>query len=292
MRAEWVSRDARLVIAAATQLESAATVVIRNATEQRQTSAVDGAGGAEGVRRLAAAPRPGEGNGTSGLNIVAAQLGDDDGPLNIDPFGGPDDDPIDDADGNGLYEIDAPGGDPDESPFEPVPFHPPGIYPIPVPRAPTPPAAPSRPADLPPAEPLPVEPPPDEPPPAEAVPELSPDEQDIAEQARAIYRSPGMETLRDAARQGVPVAVVINGRTVLYEPTMPEHGFSLFTENGFVLGPKAFASEEALGKTIAHEMYRLETSEAAGGIHRELAERETFAANAYADRAVHVVIGP
>lgn len=42
LRAQWISRDALLVIAAATRLESAATVLVRNATEQRQASAADG----------------------------------------------------------------------------------------------------------------------------------------------------------------------------------------------------------------------------------------------------------
>ena len=60
----------------------------------------------------------------------------------------------------------------------------------------------------------------------------------------------------------------------------------MFGENGFLIGREAFSSEAELGKTILHELYRLNTSTSAGGVSGSLATSETAAAFNFAERAI------
>jgi hypothetical protein len=46
----------------------------------------------------------------------------------------------------------------------------------------------------------------------------------------------------------------------LYLPKLSFSGFTLFGENGFVIGKEALRSSDELMKTVLHECYRLATS--------------------------------
>ena len=59
----------------------------------------------------------------------------------------------------------------------------------------------------------------------------------------------------------------------------------MFGESGFVLGPEAYSSASELNQTVLHELYRLNFSQAAGGVSAELATQETNAAFSFATRA-------
>ncbi|MCY7356462.1 MAG: hypothetical protein LH609_03165 [Rudanella sp.] len=91
--------------------------------------------------------------------------------------------------------------------------------------------------------------------------------------------------LRTAFNSGVGTELKICGRTIIVEPDMPASGLSLFGENGFVIGQEAFSSRPELIKTLLHELYRLNTSQAAHGVSQTLATQETAAASSFAERA-------
>lgn len=65
----------------------------------------------------------------------------------------------------------------------------------------------------------------------------------------------------------------------------------MFGENGFLLGPEAFASEHELASTLVHESYRLATSRASSGVHGALASDETGAAFGFANKTARYVMG-
>lgn len=112
---------------------------------------------------------------------------------------------------------------------------------------------------------------------------LSDAERAAAISARKIFNSPEFETIRRAHQEGKAVEVVIDGKTIVYEPDLPASGLSLFGEEGFVIGPQAFTSEAELAKTVAHESHRLATSKSAEGVSGELAAQETEAAQGFGD---------
>ena len=57
------------------------------------------------------------------------------------------------------------------------------------------------------------------------------------------------------------------------------------------MGPEAFTSEEEVAKTVLHETFRLETSQAANGVSGELATAETEAAQEFADETYQSLLG-
>jgi len=81
--------------------------------------------------------------------------------------------------------------------------------------------------------------------------------------------------------------VVVNGRTIQYQPGLPFSGMTWQEKNGFIISDEAFKSEEELAKTLAHELHRLKTSNALaqGAINGEAATKETEAAHLFAERA-------
>lgn len=117
-----------------------------------------------------------------------------------------------------------------------------------------------------------------------ALDSLSPIDRAVAGEAQAILRSKELAALRAAHAASRSAEVVINGRTVLYEPSLNASGFTLFQENGFVLGRTAFESTPELTKTLLHELHRLATSlSKAEGVTGALAREETAAAASFAD---------
>ena len=68
---------------------------------------------------------------------------------------------------------------------------------------------------------------------------------------------------------------------------------TMFEDNGFLLGPKAFSTREETVKTVFQEMYRLRMSSIAGvgypgGASGPVAS-ETFDASDFADRAFQAI---
>lgn len=114
-------------------------------------------------------------------------------------------------------------------------------------------------------------------------------EKGIVNEVQSILSSSEMNALRAAYEAGESAEVTIGGRTVLFEPSLPGSGFSLFGEEGFVIGRQAFASEAELTKTLLHELYRLGTSSALeSGVSAATASAETDAAFSFAERAFAV----
>jgi hypothetical protein len=100
-----------------------------------------------------------------------------------------------------------------------------------------------------------------------------------------------MDTIRAANSSGQSATVTVNGRLIQYEPGLPASGMTMFGENGFLIGPEAFASESELQQTVLHELYRLNTSASSAGVSASLATQETQAAAGFAARAVNYING-
>lgn len=66
----------------------------------------------------------------------------------------------------------------------------------------------------------------------------------------------------------------------------------MFGENGFLIGPEAFTSQDELQQTVLHELYRLNTSASADGVSGSLAAQETQVAADFAARANQVIQKP
>ncbi len=104
-------------------------------------------------------------------------------------------------------------------------------------------------------------------------------------EARGIIDSSQLQKIIDAHNSGVGVTVNINGRLIQYEPDLPASGMTMFGEDGFLIGNEAFISNEELGKTILHELHRLNTSQSTSGVTGDLANNETQNAFNFAERA-------
>ena len=111
----------------------------------------------------------------------------------------------------------------------------------------------------------------------------------IINEAQGILDSKAMTQIQQAHVTGQPVTVVINGRTIQYEPNLPASGMTMFGENGFLIGKAAFKSQAELQKTILHELHRLYTSSSAGGVSGALAAQEAKAAFDFAEKASNIL---
>jgi hypothetical protein len=60
---------------------------------------------------------------------------------------------------------------------------------------------------------------------------------------------------------------------------------TLAGENGFILGPRAFASREDLARTVLQELFRLDHGEAGSAVDKQRALRRTRAAQRFTERA-------
>jgi hypothetical protein len=108
----------------------------------------------------------------------------------------------------------------------------------------------------------------------------------VIAEARGILASSEFQALRAAHEAGESVTVRIAGRLIQYEPGLPASGMTMFGDSGFLIGREAFTSEAELGKTLLHELYRLSTTNSAGGASGALVGQETAAAFGFAERAV------
>lgn len=120
----------------------------------------------------------------------------------------------------------------------------------------------------------------------EHLPDFSKVESDIVHEAKTIFNSDALSKIKVAHESGKSVTVNIGGRIVQYEPNLPASGMTMFGENGFLIGPEAFASPAELGKTLLHELHRLHTSASASGVSAHLAKIETKAAADFAEKAI------
>jgi hypothetical protein len=118
-----------------------------------------------------------------------------------------------------------------------------------------------------------------------AVDKFSPAERGVIHEAQGVVKSAAFEQIRAAHRAGKSVTVEINGVTIQYEPDLPASGMTMFGEEGFLIGPEAFANPSELTKTVLHELHRLRTTASADGVSAGLASQETKAAFDFAERA-------
>lgn len=92
-----------------------------------------------------------------------------------------------------------------------------------------------------------------------------------------------------AYEEGVETTVEIFGRKVQFEPDIPVgQGYKAITNfagNGFTLGREAFESTEELTKTLLHEIYRLSTTKANGGVSGSLITQETKSTEKFVNEA-------
>lgn len=107
----------------------------------------------------------------------------------------------------------------------------------------------------------------------------------IIDEAVGILSSSQMNTIRQAHGRGESVTVVVNGRTIQYEPDLPASGMTMFGEDGFLIGREAFTNPGELDRTVLHELHRLRTSQSSAGVSGSLATNETQAAFDFANRA-------
>jgi Domain of unknown function (DUF4157) len=114
---------------------------------------------------------------------------------------------------------------------------------------------------------------------------FSPAERGVISEAQRILKSSTFGKIRAAHRAGKSVTVEINGVTIQYEPDLPASGMTMFGEEGFLIGPEAFANPSELTKTVLHELHRLRTTASANGVSAGLATEETKAAFDFAERA-------
>jgi hypothetical protein len=112
-------------------------------------------------------------------------------------------------------------------------------------------------------------------------------EEAIITEARQIYMSTEFAQIKAAKEAGRTIRVVVNGRTIQYQPGLPFSGMTWQEQNGFIISDEAFKSEDELAKTLAHELHRLNTSNALaqGAINGEAAAKETRAAYLFAEKA-------
>jgi hypothetical protein len=83
----------------------------------------------------------------------------------------------------------------------------------------------------------------------------------------------------------------VGGRLIQYEAgfTFGE-GMSLGELNGFVLGPRAFATPLELARTVGHELFRLQSGTLGYGEAGAYAARATQAAYEFAQRAGQIIL--
>lgn len=92
------------------------------------------------------------------------------------------------------------------------------------------------------------------------LPGLSRAETGIAQTANNIYHSNAFAAGIKEMKAGSNSEIIINGIKIVFQADAPFSGFTLFGENGFVIGKEALRSSDELLKTVLHECYRLATS--------------------------------
>ena len=125
----------------------------------------------------------------------------------------------------------------------------------------------------------------------------------VINDAIELYNSDALDILRDAFESQIPARLNYNGMTIQFEPGLPSlEGYSAITisphqldpqtlqplyETGFILGPRAFSTEEELKKTILQELHRINFSEVfnSGSINPSSANSTTRDAFQFAEDA-------
>jgi hypothetical protein len=119
-----------------------------------------------------------------------------------------------------------------------------------------------------------------------SIPGFNQVESNIINEAKGIMNSADFAKIRAAHNAGQSITVIINGRIIQYEPGLNASGMTMFGENGFLIGNEAFSTSSELGKTVLHELHRLNTSSIANGASAELVAQETQAAFDFANKAI------
>ena len=122
-------------------------------------------------------------------------------------------------------------------------------------------------------------------------PSLTPLERKVLAEATRFLQPEVLAKIERAAASGQPTTLVINGKPIQIEPNNPYAGFTDFQSGGFSISRDAFKSPEELKKTVFHELYRLYSSQSAGGVSGELAKAETSGAASFADKAYEYLYG-
>lgn len=113
---------------------------------------------------------------------------------------------------------------------------------------------------------------------------LTATEKNILSDAQSILNSKDFEILKTAYKNGVAAEIKVGNRPVIYEPSFTYgHAMTLKEENGFLLGPNAFSSEQELNHTVLWEVTRLNTQNV-GGLNVEQTAPFTENAQQTADK--------
>jgi RHS repeat-associated protein len=115
---------------------------------------------------------------------------------------------------------------------------------------------------------------------------FSQEEVAIINEARQILAAPEIAKIKEAYQAGREVQVVINGRTIAYQPGLRFSAMTWFEQRGFIFGDEAFASEAEFENTVFHELYRLSPVgfNPSPGVSSDLAEQATLQAYLFAQR--------
>jgi len=117
---------------------------------------------------------------------------------------------------------------------------------------------------------------------------LSKLEQSIVDQANDILNN---KAFKEAITSGKPSEIVIDGRKIIIEPDAPMSGMTLFDEGAFVIGKEALGTPDELGKTVLHELHRLNTSvrNTGAGVGQATLTSETGSAASFAETAIDLL---
>jgi hypothetical protein len=117
-------------------------------------------------------------------------------------------------------------------------------------------------------------------------------ERSVVLEARAILSSSEFAALRAAQQSGQSLTINVGGRTIQYEAGFTyAEAMTLGEVNGFVLGPKAFASPLELARTLSQELFRLQSGTLGYSQAGAYATQATQAAFEFAQRAGAYVLG-
>lgn len=126
---------------------------------------------------------------------------------------------------------------------------------------------------------------------ARALPGLTKVETGITQSAKKIMRAHDFKKGLAAMEAGENSEVIIDGIKVVFQSDGPFSGFTLFGENGFVIGKEALKSSDEIAKTVLHECYRLATSTTRSdtGVSQGLLTQETENVVNFVERAFKTI---
>ncbi|MCA8952139.1 MAG: DUF4157 domain-containing protein [Planctomycetes bacterium] len=109
----------------------------------------------------------------------------------------------------------------------------------------------------------------------------------VIREAQGILSSSEFAAIRAAHQAGETTSVTIGGRLIQYEAEFTYAEAMTLGQEGFVMGPRAFADEAEVAKTLLHELHRLHTSTvvATGSANATTAAQTTRSAFEFAEAA-------